>query len=123
MHEFSRTSQIVEAVLTEAEKEHAVKVIEVEVEIGDLTFLGLEQVRFAYKILTDKTIANNSKLTIKRIPGRGKCDSCGYDGPLSYLDDPQFHLLVPPFNCPRCGKPLSISAGRECIIKRIRIKK
>lgn len=123
MHEFSRTSQIVEAVLTEAEKEHAVKVIEVEVEIGDLTFLGLEQVRFAYKILTDKTIAKNSKLTIKQIQGRGKCDSCGYDGPLSYLDDPQFHLSVPTFNCPRCGKPLSISAGRECIIKRIRIRK
>jgi hydrogenase nickel incorporation protein HypA/HybF len=117
------TSQIVEAVLAEAEKQHAAKVIEVEVEVGDLTFLGLEQVMFAYKILTDKTIANNSKLTIKRIPGRGKCDSCGYDGPLSYLDDPQFHLSVPTFNCPRCGKPLSISAGRECIIKRIRIKK
>ena len=123
MHEFSRTSQIVEAVLTEAEKQHALKVIEVEVEIGDLTFLGLEQVRFAYKILTDKTIASNSKLTIKQTPGRGMCDSCGYDGPLSYLDDPQFHLSVPTFNCPRCGKPLSISAGRECIIKRIRIKK
>jgi len=123
MHEFSRTSQIVEAVLTEAAKQHATKIIEVEVEIGDLTFLGLEQVRFAYKVLTDKTIASNSKLTIKQIPGRGKCDGCGYDGPLSYLDDLQFHLSVPTFNCPRCGKPLSISAGRECIIKRIRIKK
>ena len=117
------TSQIVEAVLTEAEKQHAAKVVEVEVEIGDLTFLGLEQVMFAYKILTDKTIANNSKLTIQQIPGRGKCDSCSYDGPLSYLNDPQFHLSVPTFNCPRCGKPLSISAGRECIIMRIRIKK
>lgn len=123
MHEFSRTSQIVEAVLSEAEKQHAAKVVEVEVEIGDLTFLGLEQVRFAYKILTDKTIAKNSKLTIKQIPGRGKCDSCGYDGPLSYLNDPQFHISFPTFNCPRCGRPLSISAGRECIIKRIRIRK
>jgi hydrogenase nickel incorporation protein HypA/HybF len=123
MHEFSRTSQIVEAVLSEAEKEHAVKVIEVELEIGDLTFLGIEQVRFAYKILTDKTIAKDSKLKIDKISGRGRCDSCGYDGPLSYLDDPQFHIIVPTFNCPRCGKPLSISAGRECVIKRIRIGK
>jgi hydrogenase nickel incorporation protein HypA/HybF len=123
MHEFSRTSQIVEAVLSEAEKEHAVKVIEVELEIGDLTFLGIEQVRFAYKILTDKTIAENSKLKIDKIPGRGRCDSCGYDGPLSYLDDEQFHIIVPTFNCPRCGEPLSISAGRECVIKRIRIRK
>lgn len=123
MHEFSRTSQIVEAVLSEAEKQGAAEVVDVEVEIGDLTFLGLEQVRFAYKILTDKTIAKNSKLTIKRVRGRGKCGSCAYDGPLSYLDDPQFHISVPTFNCPRCGNPLSISAGRECIIKRIRIRK
>jgi hydrogenase nickel incorporation protein HypA/HybF len=123
MHEFSRTSQIVEAVLGEAEKQHAVKVIEVELDIGDLTFLGIEQVRFAYKILTDETIAKNSKLNINQIPGRGRCDGCGYDGPLSYLDDEQFHIIVPTFNCPQCGKPLSISGGRECVIKRIRIRK
>jgi hydrogenase nickel incorporation protein HypA/HybF len=123
MHEFSRASQIVEAVISEAEKQHAVKVIEVELDIGDLTFLGIEQVRFSYKILTDKTIAKNSKLKINQIPGRGRCDSCGYDGPLSYLDDKQFHIIVPTFNCPQCGKSLSISAGRECVIKRIRIRK
>jgi len=109
--------------LSEAGKQHAVKVIEVELEIGDLTFLGIEQVRFAYKILTDKTIAKNSRLSIIQIPGRGRCDSCGYDGPLSHLNDEQFHIIVPTFNCPRCGKPLSISAGRECVIKRIRIRK
>ena len=123
MHEFSRTSQIVEAVLSEAQKENAVKVIEVELEIGDLTFLGIEQVRFAYKILTDKTIAKDSKLKIDKIPGRGACEACGYDGPLSYVDDEKFHIIVPTFNCPRCGRPLSISAGRECVIKRMRIRK
>jgi len=123
MHELSRTSQIVEAVLNEAQKQHASKVVGVEVDIGDLTFLGLEQVRFAYKVLTDKTIAKNSKLTIKRVRGRGSCGSCGYEGPLSYLNDPQFHISVPTFNCPRCGNPLSISAGRECVIRRIRVMK
>jgi hydrogenase nickel incorporation protein HypA/HybF len=123
MHEFSMTGQIVEAVLSEAKKQHAKKVIEVEVEIGDLTFLGIEQIRFAYEILTDKTIAKDSKLTIEQIPGRGKCDGCGYDGPLSYLNDEQYHMIIPTFNCPRCGKPLSITAGRECIISRIRIRK
>ena len=117
------TSQIVEAVLSEAKKQHAQKVIEVEVDIGDLTFLGIEQIRFAYEILTDKTIAKDSKFTIKQIPGRGKCDGCGYDGPLSYLNDEQYHMIIPTFNCPRCGKPLSISAGRECIVSRIRIRK
>lgn len=117
------TTQIVEAVLNEAKKQEAKEILNVEVEIGDLTFLGLEQVRFSYKILTERTIAKNSRFRIKRIPGRGKCDSCGYEGPLSYLNDPEFHITVPTFNCPRCEKPLSISAGRECVIRRIRIKK
>lgn len=123
MHELSRTSQIVEAVLSEAQKQNAKEVTEVEVEIGDLTFLGLEQVKFAYEILTDKTIAKNSKLRIKQMHGRGKCESCGYDGPLWYLNDPQFHISFPTFNCPKCEKPLSITGGRECVIRRIRIKK
>jgi hydrogenase nickel incorporation protein HypA/HybF len=123
MHEFSRTSQIVEAVLSEAEKQGAAEVVDVEVEIGDLTFLGLEQIRFAYKVLTEKTIAKKSKLKIKRVRGRGRCSNCGYEGPLSSLNDPQFHIAIPTFNCPRCENLLSISAGRECVIKRIRIRK
>ncbi len=123
MHEFSRASQIVEAVLNEAARQDAAKVTEVELEIGDLTFLGLEQIRFSYEILTEKTIAKDSKLTIREIHGRGKCDGCGYDGPLSYLNDPQFQIAFQTFNCPKCGKPLTLSAGRECIIKRISIMK
>jgi hydrogenase nickel incorporation protein HypA/HybF len=123
MHEFSMTSQIVEAMLGEAKKQGALKVAEVEVEIGDLTFLGIEQVRFAYKILTDNTIAKDSELKIAQIPGRGKCDGCGYDGPLAYLDQEELHMIVPTFNCPRCGRHLTISAGQECIIKRIVIRK
>ena len=123
MHEFSRTSQIVEAVLGEATKHNASKVIEVELEIGDLTFLSLEQVRFLYKVLTENTIAKDSKLSIKQVHGRGKCSSCGYDGPLKYLDDPQFHITFPTFNCPRCSAPLQVSAGRECVLKRIRMEK
>lgn len=123
MHEFSRTSQIVEAVLSEAAEQNATKVTEVELEIGDLTFLGLEQIRFSYEVLTEKTIAKNSKLRIKQVHGRGRCDRCGHDGPLKYLNDPQFHIAFPTFNCPRCSGPLQISAGRECVIRRIRIMK
>jgi Zn finger protein HypA/HybF involved in hydrogenase expression len=46
------TSQIVESVLGEAKKYEAKKVTEVHLVIGKLTFLGVEQVRFAYGILT-----------------------------------------------------------------------
>ena len=50
MHEFSMTSQIVNCVLEEAKKHNARRVSEVHLVVGKLTFLGLEQVRFAYEM-------------------------------------------------------------------------
>ena len=46
------SSQIVENVLHEARKHKAKEVAEVHLVIGKLTFLGLEQVRFSYEVLT-----------------------------------------------------------------------
>ena len=54
MHEFSMTNQIVNYILEEAKKHNARRVNEVHLTIGKLTFLGLEQVKFAYKILVKK---------------------------------------------------------------------
>ena len=73
MHEFSVTSQIVQSVLAEAEKRGAKKVTEVHMTIGKLTFLGLEQVRFAYEAITKGTIMEDSKLVITEQEGMVKC--------------------------------------------------
>ena len=69
MHEFSVTSQIVENILKEAERHKAKKVVQVNLAIGKLTFLGIEQVRFTYKLLVKGTIAEKSKLAIKEKDG------------------------------------------------------
>ena len=61
MHEFSLTTQIVDSVLEDAKNQGAKKVTEVHLEIGKLTFLGIEQVRFSYKVLVEDTIMKDSK--------------------------------------------------------------
>ena len=50
------TTQIVNSILEEAKKHNAKRIDEVHLVIGKLTFLGLEQVRFAYEILVKDTI-------------------------------------------------------------------
>ena len=115
------TTQILHSVLEEAEKHKAKKVTEVHLIIGKLTFLGLEQVCFAYETLTKGTIMEGSKLIIDEQEGVVKCSDCGYEGGFKYEDDSMYHIPVPTLKCPQCGSVVNIVAGKECTIKSIKM--
>jgi len=121
LHEFSVTSQIVQSVLAEAEKRKAKKVTAVYLVVGKLTFLGLDQVQFAYEILTADTIMEGSKLNIEEQEGVVKCSHCGYEGGFKHENDPLYHVPVPTLRCPKCDNVVSIVAGKECTIKSIKM--
>lgn len=121
MHEFSFTSQIVRNVLAEAEKHKAKKVAEVHLIVGKLTFLGLDQVQFAYEVLTKGTIMEGSKLIVKEQEGVVRCSQCGYEGDFKYHDDPLYHVPMPTLKCLQCGNLVKIIAGKECIIKNVKM--
>ncbi len=121
MHEFSMTTQIVNYVLEEAKKHNAKRVNEVHLIIGKLTFLGIEQVKFAYDLLVKNTIMEGSKLHIEEKDGVVKCSNCGYEGGLKYEDDPVYHVPFPTLNCPKCGGVVKIVGGKECTIKTIKL--
>ena len=121
MHEFSVTSQIVENIIKEAERHKAKKVVQVNLAIGKLTFLGIEQVRFAYKLLVKGTIAEKSKLIIKEKDGMVKCGKCGYEGDFKYENDPIYHVPTPTLKCPKCENIVDIVEGKECTIESIKL--
>ena len=121
MHEFSMTTQIVNYILEEANKHNAKRVHEVHLTIGKLTFLGLEQVKFAYTTLVKNTILEDSELHIEEKDGVVKCKSCGYTGDLKCEDDPVYHVPSPTLNCPKCEGVVNIVGGKECIIKNIKL--
>jgi hydrogenase nickel incorporation protein HypA/HybF len=123
MHELAMTTQLVESVLEEAKKHDAKKVAEVHLTIGKLTFLGAEQMRFSYKILTEDTIMKDSKLVIKEQDGVIECPSCGYKGKVPIEDDPAYHVPIPTLRCPNCGEAAKIVEGKECTITSIRLLK
>jgi len=115
------TTQIVENVLREARARNAKEVSEVHLVIGKLTFLGTEQVRFSYRVLTEGTMMEDSKLFIAAKDGVVKCGSCGYEGSFNYEDDPMYHVPIPTLQCPKCSGTVDIIGGRECLIKRIKL--
>ncbi len=115
------TSQIVQCVLEEAEKRKAKKVLEVYLVIGKLTFLGIEQVRFAYESLVKDTIMEGSKLIIEERDGLAKCPKCGYKGSIEYQEDPLYHIWTPTLKCPKCGENVEIIEGKECTVKSVKL--
>ncbi|RLI36267.1 hydrogenase maturation nickel metallochaperone HypA [Candidatus Bathyarchaeota archaeon] len=121
MHEYSVTTQIVSKVLREAESRRAKRVLEVKLQIGELTFLNPEQVKFWYKALVKGTVMEGSKLIIQEKRGLVRCLKCGYEGSFKYEDDPAYHIAFPTLLCPKCGGVVEIIGGRECIIENIKM--
>lgn len=123
MHEFSITTQIVESVLQEAKKLDAKKITRVQLTIGKMTFIGIDQIRFSYNILTENTIMKGSNLEIIEKEGVIECFICGFRGPLQVKDDPAYHIPIPSIQCPECGKAAKIVEGKECTIDSIKMIK
>ncbi|MFQ6074934.1 MAG: hydrogenase maturation nickel metallochaperone HypA [Candidatus Bathyarchaeia archaeon] len=124
VHEFSTMQSILGTILKVAEEHGAERVVEVNLEIGELTFLNPEQLRFSFEVLSEKTIAEGAVLNIERIRTKIRCLDCGYEGPSKY-DGPEYHTLdIPVFlRCGRCGGiSVKITAGRECNVKDIKVK-
>jgi hydrogenase nickel incorporation protein HypA/HybF len=121
MHEFSITSQLVESVIDEARRKNAKRVLEVHLIIGNLTLLGVSQIRFAYKLLTQDNIMKDSRLYIRHRKGKVRCDKCGYRGDIMFGNDPLYHITFPTLTCPRCASNVEVIQGKECVIKSIRM--
>ena len=116
MHEYSVMSQIVELILAEAKKRSAEKVTRVKLEIGEYTFLGEEQLRFAFEVLTKGTTAEGAELDVETVKGTVEC-SCGYSGEPAQPEE--LHTLAPILKCPKCGNIASVKKGVGCTVRDI----
>ncbi|MDO5853000.1 MAG: hydrogenase maturation nickel metallochaperone HypA [Thermoplasmata archaeon] len=118
MHEVSVVTSLVDAVIGELSSYKLEKVNAVFVMIGDLTNLGDEQMQFAYEIVTRGTILEGSELVIEHIPVEVSCASCGYEGPVRMLTDPDYDThSIPVLSCPECGGDITVVRGMECTVK------
>ncbi len=127
LHEFSTAQTIFNTVIEVAKENNGKKVERIVVEVGEFALLNTDQVTFWLEVLGEKTIAEGMKVEFVKIPGKIRCEKCGYNGTVKSPteEDIALHTLVEPsFSCPKCeSKFTEILAGREVILKNVIITK
>ena len=119
MHEFSISDEIVRNVLDTVKENDGKKVLSIQLEIGELALLNVEQVTFWIHELIKGSVAEGAKVKVRTIKARIKCEACGYKGGMS-LDrqDPFRHAI--PYSCPKCHSfQIHVEKGQECTLRRI----
>ncbi len=121
MHELSMAQAIVDTVLDAAEKNNAEEIVEVTIEIGMLTMLNPEQLKFLLGVITEDTLLENAEIIIEDVPVEIECKNCEFEG-LANTDGSDHYLAI--VLCPECGeRNVEIIKGRECNVKNIKIEK
>ena len=120
MHELSIASTLVENVLEFAASPPPKKIVKVLLQIGELTCVEPEQLKFCYESVIKETPIEDSTLEIERVPAEVACPHCGYAGLPKYWEDARAGEKIATLECPRCGKAAETTQGHDCTIRTIR---
>lgn len=113
MHEMSLAEGILQLVEETAARENARRVKTVVLEIGRLSSVEPESLRFCFSAVTHGSIAQDALLEIIEVPGSGWCLSCSAAIPLQEVFG----------SCPHChGYQVQATGGTEMRVKEIEIE-
>jgi hydrogenase nickel incorporation protein HypA/HybF len=104
MHELGITRNIV-AIVAEHARNRPVK--RVAVDIGRLSGVMSEAIRFSFDVVAAGTCVAGAELVIRDVEGRGRCRACGTDFALSTLFAP----------CPCGSRDVVCIAGEELKVR------
>src|SRR5690348_4752074 len=100
MHELALTQSVVDQV---SERLPGARVTRVALEIGRLSGVVCDSVRFCFDLCTQGTTLEGARLEIIETAGRAQCRRCGADFAVQDL-----------FTACRCGSPeIDLMAGQE----------
>jgi hydrogenase nickel incorporation protein HypA/HybF len=112
MHEMSLAEGILQIVEDTARANAARQVRTVLLELGALSHVEEQALRFCFDAVTRGTVADGARLEVLATPGRAWCMPCGTDVPLARLGDA----------CPHCGSyQLQVTQGEEMKVKEIEV--
>jgi hydrogenase nickel incorporation protein HypA/HybF len=108
MHELAVMESVVAAV---AERVGAGRVKVVRLEVGRLSAVVPEALRFCFDICAQGTVLEGASLEMALIPGRGQCRTCGATRVIgSYADV-----------CPCGASDLTVLSGEELRVKNVEV--
>ncbi len=114
MHEFSLAGEVIRLAETEADKNEARSVSEINIEVGDFSGVQVEAFRSAIEILTEKSWLSKTRLNIIRKKGKGICPGCRREFEMEQRVD----------TCPICGAfPSEIIGGYEFRVVSLLVEK
>ena len=113
MHEMALCEGIVEIVEQEARKGAFSKVKTVWLEIGALSHVAPEALRFCFDAVTARTVAEGAALEIITQPGTAWCLNCSKSVEIA-------ERLAP---CPSCGSyQLQVTGGEDMRVKELEVE-
>ena len=113
MHEMSIAMSVIEAVLGKAREEGGGNVTGIDLVVGKLAGVQVESLRFCFDAATRDTLAEGAELMIEEREGRGRCEACGAEFPVtSYYA-----------KCTSCGQfRVRIESGEELAVRSFTIE-
>lgn len=113
MHEMSLAEGVLQLVEETAQREKAQRVKLVVLEIGRLSSVEPEALKFCFEAVTHGSIAHGAALEIVSVPGAGWCMPCGETVPMTE----SFGA------CPKCGSyQVQPTGGADMRVKEIEIE-
>lgn len=111
MHEMAVTMAVVDAVVGEVGD---ARVTEVRLEIGKLSGVVVDSIRFCFDLATEDTPLAGARLVVDEPSGRARCRPCGTE---FAVDD---YIVL----CPACdAADVAVSAGRELRIVSVEVSR
>ena len=113
MHELSLCHAIIDIIHEHIAKKPCHRVLKVILEIGQLTAVNADALRFGFEAATQDTLIEKAILEIIEIKGRALCESCQKTVKLERYYDA----------CPLCGNfLLTITQGEELQVKSMEVE-
>ena len=113
MHEMSLIEGIIRVVEEQAAAQSFARVRAVWLEIGELSTVDPDALRFCFEAVRSGTVADGAALEVIRKPGQAFCMDCGKT----------VHVAQRYDSCPDCGgDALQVTGGDEMRIKELEVE-
>lgn len=112
MHELSLAVNVLEIVERTLRKTRAQQIVSIKLEIGLLSAVEPDALRFAMDALLPESVASGARIDYQVVTGRAHCRQCDKDFELDFLYDA----------CPLCDSfDKEILAGDEMLVKSVEV--